>query len=189
MNLYIKYMVSLRCKLVVKQELQNLGINYVAIELGMVELKEDLNPQLREQLKNTLQKSGLELMDDKRSKMVEEASNLIIQMIQYSDELPRESYSDHISSKLNCNYVQLSSLFAEVKGINIQNFIIANKIERVKELLIYDNLNLTDISYQLQYSSVAHLSNQFKRITGLTPSFFKKLNARRKKNMQGVGIM
>ena len=174
MKLYIKYMVSLRCKLLVKEELHTLGIPYAAIDLGVVELQEDISDHQREQLKTSLLRSGLELLDDKRSILIEKIKNVIIEMIHYSDELPKVNYSDYISEKLNYDYTYLSNIFAEVKGITIQQFIIINKIERVKELLLYDQLNLTEISYKLHYSSVAHLSNQFKKVNGSTPSIFKK---------------
>jgi AraC-like DNA-binding protein len=186
MKLYIKYMVSLRCKLLVKEELHNLGLRYIAIDLGVVEIQEEISEQQREQLKTSLLRSGLELLDDKRSILIEKIKNVIIEMIHYSDELPKVNYSDYISEKLNYDYTYLSNIFAEVKGITIQQFIIINKIERVKELLLYDELNLTEISYKLHYSSVAHLSNQFKKITGISPSFFKKLKKKRNENLENM---
>ena len=186
MKLYIKYMVSLRCKLLVKEELHTLGIPYAAIDLGVVELQEDISDHQREQLKTSLLRSGLELLDDKRSILIEKIKNVIIEMIHYSDELPKVNYSDYISEKLNYDYTYLSNIFAEVKGITIQQFIIINKIERVKELLLYDQLNLTEISYKLHYSSVAHLSNQFKKVTGISPSFFKKLKKKRNENLENM---
>lgn len=182
-------MVSLRCISLVKQELNNLGVQPIAIELGMVEIKEELNPQLHQQLKRKLLKSGLELMDDKKNKLVENANNLIVEMIHYDHELAEESYADYITNTLKCDYDKLSRLFAEVRGINIQNFIIAIKIEKAKELLIYEELSLSEISFKLQYSSVAHLSKQFKKVTGLTPSFFKKLKLHRQKNYSKAAIV
>lgn len=179
-------MVSLRCKLLVKEELHSLGLRYGAIELGVVEILEDITEQQREQLKTSLLKSGLELLDDKRSILIEKIKNVIIEMIHYSDELPKVNYSDYLSQKLNYDYTYLSNIFTEVKGITIQQFIIINKIERVKELLLYDELNLTEISYKLHYSSVAHLSNQFKKITGISPSFFKKLKKKRNENLENM---
>src|SRR4029078_6161347 len=133
-----------------------------------------------------LLKSGLELLDDKRSILIERIKNVITEMIHYSDELPTQNYSDYISEKLEYDYTYLSNIFSEVKGITIQQFIIIHKIERVKELLLYDELNLTEISYKLHYSSVAHLSNQFKKITGLSPSFYKKLKQKRKENLENL---
>ncbi len=186
MKLYIKYMVSLRCKMMVKEELKKLGIHYVIVDLGMVEILEDVSKKQREQLKVNLLKSGLELLDDKKSILIEKIKNVITEMIHYSDEMPKVNYSDYISEKLGYDYTYLANTFSEVKGITIQQFIINHKIERVKELLLYDELNLTEISYKLHYSSAAHLSNQFKKVTGLSPSFYKQLKQKRKKNLENV---
>lgn len=175
MKIYVKYMVSQRCKMVVKEELKKLGLHFIVVDLGEIEVMEELTDLQRSELKQGLSASGLELMDDKRAVLIEKVKTLIIQMIHYSDELPRTNFSDFISETLHYDYTYLSNLFSEVKGITIQQFIINNKIERVKELLFYDELNLTEISYRLQYSSVAHLSNQFKKVTGLTPSNYKHL--------------
>lgn len=179
-------MVSLRCKMIVKDELQKLGLKYVVIELGVVEVLEDITEEQRELLKVNLQKSGLELLDNKKSILIDKIKNVIIEMIHYSDEVPKVNYSDYISQKLDYDYTYLSNIFSEVKGITIQHFIIIHKIERVKELLLYDELNLTEISYRLHYSSVAHLSNQFKKITGLSPSFFKQLKQKRMGNLENL---
>ena len=184
MKLYIKYMVSLRCKLMVKEELKQLGLHYVVLDLGMVDVLEEITEQQREQLKINLLKSGLELMDDKKSILIDKIKNVIIEMIHYSDELPDINYSDYISEKLNYDYTYLSNIFSEVKGITIQQFIIIHKIEKAKELLLYDELNLTEISYKLHYSSVAHLSNQFKKVTGLSPTYYKLLKQKRKENLE-----
>jgi len=186
MKLYIKYMVSQRCKMMVKEELKKLGLRYVIVDLGLVEILEDITSQQREQLKTNLQKSGLELLDDKKSILIEKIKNVITEMIHHSDDLPILNYSEFISKKLNYDYTYLSNIFSEVKGITIQQFIIINKIERVKELLLYDELNLTQISYKLHYSSVAHLSNQFKKVTGLSPSFFKQLKQKRNSNLENM---
>jgi len=186
MKLYIKYMVSLRCKMLVKDELDKLGIRYISIELGMVEILEDITKEQREQLSVILLRSGLELLDDKKSILIEKIKNAIIEMIHYSDQQPSNNYSDYLSEKLSYDYTYMSNVFSEVKGITIQQFIIFHKIERVKELLLYNELNLTEISYQLNYSSVAHLSNQFKKVTGLTPSFYKKLRQKRKNNLEDL---
>lgn len=186
MKLYIKYMVSLRCKMMVKEELLKMGLRYIVVDLGVVEIMEDITQQQHDQLKINLLKSGLELLDDKKSILIEKIKNVIIEMIHYSDELPMKNYSDYISEKLSYDYTYLSNVFSEVKGITIQQFIIIHKIERVKELLLYDELNLTEISYKLHYSSVAHLSNQFKKITGLSPSFYKQLKQKRKNNLENM---
>jgi AraC-like DNA-binding protein len=179
-------MVSLRCKMVVKAELKKLGLHDVAVDLGLVEIMEDITGAQHDLLKRNLLTSGLELLDDKRSILIEKIKNVIIEMIHYSDEFPRINYSDYISDKLKYDYTYLSNLFSEVKGITIQQFIIIHKIERVKELLLYDEMNLTEISQQLHYSSVAHLSNQFKKITGLSPSFYKQLKQKRKSNLENM---
>ncbi|CAN5270083.1 hypothetical protein BH23BAC2_BH23BAC2_09220 [soil metagenome] len=179
-------MVSLRCKLLVKEELHKIGLHYVNVELGMVEILENIIEEQRVQLKKNLMKSGLELLDDKKSIIIEKIKRIIVEMIHYSEELPKVNYSDYISEKLGYDYTYLSNVFSEVKGITIQQFIILHKIERVKELLLYDELNLTEISYRLHYSSVAHLSNQFKKITGLTPTFYKNLKDKRNKNLEDL---
>jgi AraC-like DNA-binding protein len=186
MILYIKYMVSLRCKMMVKEELKRLGLHFVIVDLGVVEILEDITPKQFNQLKQNLALSGLELLDDKKAILIEKIKNVIIEMIHYTEELPKNNYSDYISEKLNQDYTYLSNIFSEVKGITIQQFIINHKIERVKELLLYDELNLTEISYLLNYSSVAHLSNQFKKVTGLSPSFFKQLKHKRNKNLENI---
>ena len=170
----------------VKSELEKLGLHYINIELGLVETKETLNPQQVAALKANLAVSGLELLDDEKSILVDKIKNVIIEVIHYSDEIPKVNYSDYISDKLGYDYTYLSNLFSEVKGITIQHFIINHKIERAKELILYNELNLTQISYMLHYSSVAHLSNQFKKVTGHTPSFYKKIGKKRKGNLENL---
>ena len=172
--------------MMVKAELTRLGIHYAIVDLGVVEILEDITEEQRSQLKENLKRSGLELLDDKKSIIIERIKNIIIEMIHYSDELPKVNYSDYISEKMEYDYTYLANMFSEVKGITIQQFIIIHKIEKVKELLIYDELNLTEISYKLHYSSVAHLSNQFKKITGLTPTFYKQLKNKRKQNLEDI---
>ena len=185
-KLYIKYMVSLRCKIIVKDELDKMDIPFSVIELGMVELCDPISANQHQMLKSNLLKSGLELLDDKKSILIEKIKSVIIEMVHYSDELPKINYSEHISQKLDLDYTYLSNIFSEVKGITIQQYIILHKIEKVKELLLYDELNLTEISYKLDYSSVAHLSNQFKKITGLTPSYFKNMKLKRDQNLENM---
>ena len=180
MKLYIKNMVSIRCKMVVKAELDKLKISYALVELGEVEITKDLSAEEHSQLKSALLQSGLELMDDQRAVLVEKIKNIIIEMIHYADELPKVKNSVYISGKLNQDYNHLANLFSEVKGITIEQFIIMHKIERAKELIIYNELSLTEIAYKLHYSSSAHLSAQFKKVTGLTPSFFKSLKHKRR---------
>ena len=187
MKLYIKYMVSIRCKLLVKAELKNLGLHFIVVELGEVEIMEQISPIQREQLKLALAQSGLELMDDQKANLIEKIKKVIIEMVHYEDELPRIKNSEYISEKLNYDYTYLANLFSEVAGLTIEHYIIEHKIERVKELLMYDELNLTQISYKMNYSSVAHLSNQFKKVTGLTPSHFKQLKDKRRKSLEDIG--
>lgn len=179
MKLLIKNMVSLRCKMIVKSELENLGLHFKTVDLGEVEMAEEIPPPVKEALKTALQKYGFELMEDKKSILIEKIKNIIVEMIHYSEEPPVLNFSAFLSEKLAYDYNYLSNLFSEVKGITIEHYIIAHKIERAKELLIYDELTLTEIAEKLHYSSVAHLSNQFKKVTGLTPSFFKKMKHKR----------
>ncbi len=179
-------MVSLRCKMMVQEELKKLNLQYITIELGMVEILEDITKEQCLLLKENLLKSGLELLDDKKSILIEKIKNVITEMIHYSDEVPKMNYSEFISTKLSHDYTYLSNIFSEVNGITIQQFIIINKIERVKELLLYNEFNLTEIAHKLHYSSVAHLSNQFKKITGLSPSFYKQLKQKRNENLENM---
>jgi len=176
----------MRCKMAVKAELDKLGLHYTKVELGEVEVMEDISEEERIQLKTELLKSGLELMDDQKSILIEKIKNTIVEMVHYNEELPKINFSAYLSEKLKYDYTYLANHFSEVTGVTIEHYIIAHKIERVKELLLYDELNLTEISYKLNYSSVAHLSNQFKKITGLTPSFFKQLKNKRLTTLEDV---
>ena len=181
MKLYIKNMVSIRCKMIVKEELLKLGLHHIVVDLGEVEIIETMTATQHEQIKMALLRSGLELMDDKKSMLIEKIKNVIIQLIHYSDDQPlTTNFSDYLTEKLSLDYTYLANLFSEVQGITIERYIINHKIERVKELLVYDELTLTAIAFKLNYSSVAHLSNQFKKITGLTPSHFKKMKHKRR---------
>jgi AraC-like DNA-binding protein len=173
-------MVSIRCKMVVKSELEKLGLQYTTVELGEVEIKEKISQEQIDQLSIALKMTGLELMDDNKKILVEKIKTTIIELIHYSDEQIKINLSDHLSQKLNHNYTYLSNLFSEIKGTTIEQFYLANKIEKVKELLVYDELNLTEIAWKLHYSSVSHLSNQFKKMTGLTPSHFKNLKHKKR---------
>ena len=186
MKIFIKNMVSIRCKMIVRSELQSLAIGHTAVELGEVELVKELSKLQRDALKLNLLKYGLELMDDKRSVLIEKIKNVIIEMIHYADELPKTNNSDYISKRIEYDYTYLANLFSEVQGITIEHYIIAHKIEKVKELLVYDELNLTEIADKLHYSSVAHLSSQFKKVTGLTPSHFKKLKEKRRNTLESL---
>ena len=176
-------MVCIRCKMVVKAELQKLGVHYVAVELGEADIKDHISTDQLEKLDIALRKSGLELMDDKKSMLVEKIKMVIIELVHYTDDQIKINLSDYLAEKLNHNYTYLSNLFTEVKGTTIEKFFLAHKIEKVKELLVYDELNLTEIAFKLHYSSVAHLSNQFKKMTGLTPSHFKNLKHKRRSTL------
>lgn len=175
MKLYIKYMVSNRCKMMVKEELKKLGLHFILVDLGEIEIMEELTEDQKTTLKEALLVSGLELMDDKKAILIEKIKNVIIEMIHHTEEIIKTNFSDYLSEKLNHDYTYLSNLFSEVQGITIAQFIINHKIERIKELIIYDELSITQIAWKMNYSSVAHLSNQFKKTTGLSPSHFKQM--------------
>jgi len=186
MKLYIKYMVSIRCKMVVKSELDRLGMHYNTIDLGVVETNEAMNDSQIELFRSALLRSGLELMDDHKAILIERIKNVIVEMVHYEEEIPKVNFSIFLSEKLHYDYTYLANLFSEVTGITIEHFIISHKIERAKELLLYGELNLTQISYKLNYSSVGHLSNQFKKVTGLTPTYFKHLKDKRLKALDNL---
>ncbi len=179
-------MVSQRCKILVKQELDNLGFTNVKVELGVVDIQEEVTLEQLNQLTENLKLSGLEVIDNKKDILVERIKNVIVEMIHYSEELPKTNYSDFLSEKLNYDYTYMSNIFSEEKGITIQQFIIQHKVEKVKELLLYGELNLTEISYRLHYSSISHLSNQFKKVTGMSPSLYEKMRTKRKSNLEGL---
>lgn len=184
MIIYIKHMISRRCKLMVEKELDKLGIRHFASELGAVELLEDLDNENRRRLSASLLESGLELLDDKRAILIEKVKNAIVEMIHHDDHIPLQKYSSHLSQILGYDYTYLSNVFTAVKGISIQQYIILHRIERVKEFILYDELTLTEISQKLNYSSVAHMSNQFKKMTGLTPSVYRQLKKKRTANLE-----
>lgn len=179
-------MVCIRCKMVVKDELKKLGLHYTIVELGEVEILEDISKEQHDEFKANLLRSGLELMDDKKAVLIQKIKNVIIELIHYSEEPLILKFSEYLSQKLNHDYTYLANLFSEVQGTTIEKFIITHKIERVKELLVYNELNLTEIAYLMHYSSVAHLSTQFKKITGLTPSHFKQLKDKRRSMLENV---
>lgn len=187
MKLYIKYMVSNRCKMVVKEELKKLGLHFIVVDLGEVEIMENISAEQREQVKTALFDSGLELMDDKRAVLIEKIKNAIVELVHHTDGLIKMNISDYLSEKLNHDYTYLANLFSEVQGTTIEKFIISHKIERIKELIIYDELNITEIAWKMNYSSVAHLSNQFKKVTGLSPSHFKQLKTKRRSPIEEIG--
>ncbi len=187
MKLYIKYMVSTRCKMAVKNALKELGLHFILVDLGEVDIMENITAEQREHLKVALLDSGLELMDDKRAVLIEKIKNVIVEMVHHNGELIKVNFSEYLSGKLNHDYTYLANLFSEVQGTTIEQFIISHKVERIKELIIYDELNITEIAYKMNYSSVAHLSNQFKKVTGLSPSHFKQLREKRRSPIEEVG--
>jgi AraC-type DNA-binding domain-containing proteins len=172
--------------MVVKSELEKLGLHYLSVDLGEAEIIENPSVEQLSQLNIALRKSGLELMENKKSILVEKIKSIIIELVHYNDDQIKINLSDYLSEKLNFNYTYLANLFSEVKGTTIEQFYLAHKIEKVKELLVYDELNLTEIAWKMHYSSVAHLSNQFKKMTGLTPSHFKNLKNKRRSTLGNV---
>lgn len=179
-------MVSNRCKMLVKEELKKLGLHFI-VDMGVADIMEEITDEQRQKLGIALLRSGLELMNDRKAVLIEKIKNVIIEMIHYKDEVPKVNFSDYLSEKLHYDYTYLANLFSEVQGTTIERFIISHKIERVKELIIYDELNLTEIAWMMHYSSVAHLSNQFKKITGLSPSHFKNLKNKRRNPIEDIG--
>ena len=189
MKIFIKHMVSNRCKMAVKEELRKLGLHFIVVDLGEVEIMENISTVQREQMKAALLISGFELMDDKKAILIEKIKTAVIEMVHHSDENIKMNFSDYLSEKLSHNYTYLANLFSEVQGTSIEQFIIAHKIERIKELIIYDELNITEIAWKMNYSSVAHLSNQFKKVTGLTPSHFRQLKDKRRTSIEDIGVL
>tara|TARA_R110001583_G_scaffold34335_3_gene115459 strand:+ start:258 stop:818 length:561 start_codon:yes stop_codon:yes gene_type:complete len=180
-------MVSNRCKIAVKEALKNLGFHFTPVDLGEVEIMENISEEERRLLNEELRKSGLELMDDKKAMLIEKIKNIIIEMVHHSEENIKVNFSTFLSEKLNHDYTYLANLFSEVQGTTIEQFIIVHKIERIKELIIYGELNITEIAWKMNYSSVAHLSNQFKKVTGLSPSHFKQLKDKRRRPIEDIG--
>ena len=179
-------MVSNRCKTAVKECLKKHGPHFIVVELGEVAIMETISPELRDKLKADLLSVGLELMDDKRAVLIEKIKNVIIEMVHHSDEMIKVNFSDFLSKKLTHDYTYLANLFSEVQGTTIEQFIISHKVERIKELIIYGELNITEIAWKMNYSSVAHLSNQFKKVTGLSPTHFKQLKDKRRTPIEEI---
>ena len=172
--------------MVVKEELSKLGLHWLTVELGEVEIEEEITTLQHDQIQLALLRSGLELLDDKKSVLIQKIKNIIIDLVHYSEEPLIIKFSEYLSQKLNYDYTYLANIFSEVQGITIEKFIISHKIERVKELLVYDQLNLTAIADLMHYSSVSHLSAQFKKVTGLTPSHFKQIKEKRRITLEDL---
>lgn len=179
-------MVSIRCKMLVKSELEKIGIKYLSISLGEVNLLDDITKEQSENLKNSLLKSGIVLLDNKNAILIEKIKCIVIEMVHYADELPKIKFSDYLTKRLKYDYTYMANLFSEIEGSTIEHYILVHKIEKVKELIIYDELNFSEIAIKLNYSSVSHLSHQFKKITGLTPTFFKSLKIRKRKSLENL---
>jgi AraC-like DNA-binding protein len=179
-------MVCIRCQMLVKAELEKLGLKYIDVKIGEVDINEELSPEKLKQFDVALRKSGLELMDDKKNILVERIKGVIIELVHYSEDQIKVNLSEFLSEKLNYDYTYLANLFSEVKGITIEKFYLTHKIEKVKELIVYDEINLSEIAFRMHYSSVAHLSNQFKKFTGLTPTHFKMLKNKRRSTLEDV---
>ena len=179
-------MVCIRCKIVVKAELEKMGLHQTIVELGEEAVMESISAEQRARLRSALLRSGLELLDDKKSVLIQKIKNVILELVHYSEEPLTINFSEFLSQKLQYDYTYLANLFSEVQGITIEKHFIAHKIERVKELLIYNELNLTEIAFLMHYSSVAHLSTQFKKVTGLTPSYFKQLGEKRRSTLEDL---
>lgn len=180
MKLYIKNMVCNRCKMVVKSELEKFGLHPITVELGEVEIIEELDKNQKEQLNAELQLLGFDIIEDKKSRLIEKIKIAVVEMVHYADTKQKTNFSVYISEQLMQDYNYLSSRFSEEEGITIEQYIIAQKIERVKELLVYNELTLSEIAFHLNYSSVSHLSKQFKKVTGQTPSQFKELKEKKR---------
>ena len=173
-------MVSTRCKMVVKDILRKLGYHFILVDLGEVEVMEELSVEQLSELKKSLHSVGLELMDNKKAILIERIKIVIVELVHYAEDLPAIKFSDYLSQKLNHDYTYMANLFSEVQGTTIEQYMIGHKVERIKELIIYGELNITEIAYKMNYSSVAHLSSQFKKVTGLSPSHFKNLKEKKR---------
>jgi AraC-like DNA-binding protein len=186
MKIHIQNMVSRRCIMMVQTQLEKLGIAYKSVELGVAILKRGLSDSRKKKLQIALHQSGLELMYDEKVMLIEKVVNLIVEMVHHAPEFPKVNFSEFIGKQMQQDYHKLSEIFSKTKGITIEHFIILHKVEKVKELIIYDDLSLTEISYKMDYSSVAHLSKQFKQVTGFTPTFFKSIAKRKRTKLEDL---
>jgi AraC-like DNA-binding protein len=189
MKLYIKNMVSIRCKMIVKEELSKLGLHYTIVELGEVEIIGNISAGQYEQIRAALLKFGLELLEDRKSVLIQKIKSVIIELVHYTEEPLPVKFSIFLSQKLKFSYTYLSNLFSETQGVSIERFYIVHKIERIKELLVYDELSLSEIAHRMNYSSAAHLCAQFKRMTGLTSSDFKHIKNNKRYMLEDLGMV
>lgn len=180
MKLYIRNMVCSRCKLVVKEELEKFHLHPLQVDLGEIEIEENLKSEQVKQLNKALQKFGFEIIDSKKSKIIEKTKILILDLVHQRKAKLRTNLSTYLAAETQTEYNYLSNLFAEVEGTTIEQYFIAQKVEKVKEFLVYDELTLSEIAFELNYSSVAHLSKQFKKVVGLAPSHFKELKDKKR---------
>ncbi len=186
MKIYVKHMACESCKVLVREALVELNLTPLKVELGEIETKEDMTDEDKASLNHKIKKAGLELLENKTSRLLEKIKQSMVAYVYHSDEKPTSSFSDYISKQLNHSYGYLANFFSEVEAITIEQYIIAMKIERVKELIMLEDASIKEISYLLHYSSPAHLSNQFKKVTGLTPSHFKELKEKRRLTIQSI---
>jgi AraC-like DNA-binding protein len=187
MDLHIKNMVCNRCIMTVRQLLDKTGLSYKNVRLGQVELANDPEPGQLERLNNSLLQSGFELLDDKKSRTVEKIKTVIVSLVQgYDEDEFNKKLSAILEEKLHMDYHYLTTLFSSVEGVTIEKYVILQRVEKVKELLAYDELSLSEIAYKLGYSSVQHLSQQFKKVTGFTPSQFKQLKENQRKPLDKI---
>lgn len=189
MKLYFKNMVSNRCRVLVKSEFERLGLHCITVELGEAEIEQNISAEKKNQLMVGLKKLGFPLIEDKKSILVEQTKAIIINLVHYSDYQIKSNLSVYLSEKLCYDYTYLANLFSETYGNTIENYFLTHRIERTKELLVYDELNITEIADNLHFSSVAHMSNQFKKYTGLTPSQYKHLKIRKREPLEKVGMV
>jgi AraC-like DNA-binding protein len=189
MKVHIKYMISTRCKIFVKNVLKAMGLHFVILELGEVDIMENITTTQREHLRTELQDVGLELMEDKRAILLEKIKCTIINVVHNREEDKRINFSHYLSEKLGYDYTYLANVFSEYSGTTIEQYTIAQKVEHIKELITYDELNFAEIAWKMNYSSAAHLSNQFKKVTGLSPSQFKSLRNRKRIAIDEVLVM
>jgi YesN/AraC family two-component response regulator len=180
-------MVSNRCKQAVKELIRSNGLHFVIVDLGVVEIMEEISVEIKNKLKIELFEIGLELMDDRKAMLVEKIKNVVIEMV-HQDVLPEVNFSQYLSEKLHYDYTHLANLFSEMQGSTIEKFVLSNKVERIKELILYAEMNLNEISYKMNYSSAAHLSNQFKKVTGLSPTQFKNLKSNLRSPLEDLGL-